>query len=100
MDLESVKEKSGERLLADGSKLKPQQISAIASFMKGNDIFVSLPTGYGKSLVYATLPFAFDTWKGKVLQYVEKNSYAYYIPFYRHFCKHCCLHKPSDFFDH
>ena len=32
-------------------KLKDKQLEAVLSFMSGNDVFVSLPTGYGKSLV-------------------------------------------------
>ena len=32
--------------------LKPKQEEAILAFMAGNDTFVSLPTGYGKSLIY------------------------------------------------
>ena len=42
--------------------LKPEQELAILSFMEGNDVFVSLPTGFGKSLCYsaASLPYAFD----------------------------------------
>ena len=42
------------------SSLKPEQELAILSFMEGNDVFVSLPTGFGKSLRYAALPYAFD----------------------------------------
>ena len=40
--------------------LKPKQFEAIMTFMSGKDTFVSLPTGYGKSAIYAVLPFAFD----------------------------------------
>ena len=44
--------------------LKPKQIEAIRSFMLGNDTNVSLPTGYGKSTIYAVLPIAFDYFLG------------------------------------
>ena len=37
-------------------KLKPKQHNAIVSYVTGNETFVVLPTGYGKSLVYAILP--------------------------------------------
>ena len=40
--------------------MKPKQLEAIRAFMSGNDTFVSLPTGYGKSAIYAVLPLAFD----------------------------------------
>ena len=33
---------------------------AIAAFVSGNDVFVSLPTGYGKSFCYVLLPLVFD----------------------------------------
>ena len=36
-------------------KLKQKQLDAIHSFTQGHDVFVSLPTGYGKSAIYATL---------------------------------------------
>ena len=38
------------------SSLKPEQLLATSSFLEGNYVFVSLPTGYGKSLCYAALP--------------------------------------------
>ena len=36
---------------------KPKQLEI---FMSERNTFVSLPTGYGKSAVYAVLPLAFD----------------------------------------
>ena len=38
--------------------LKPEQIQAILEFIDGRDIFVSLPTGYVKSLIYVLLPLS------------------------------------------
>ena len=35
------------------SKLKPEQEQAILAFVSGKDVFVALPTGYGKSLCFA-----------------------------------------------
>ena len=47
--------------------LKEKQQEAVMSFLDGKDTFVSLPTGYGKSLIYALLPFAFDRIRGKII---------------------------------
>ena len=38
--------------------LKPEQMQAILEFINGHDIFVLLPTGYGKSLIYGLLPLS------------------------------------------
>ena len=35
------------------SKLKPEQEQAILTFVSGKDVFVALPTGYGKLLCFA-----------------------------------------------
>ena len=35
-----------------GIRLKEKQLEAIKHFCSGKDVFVSLPTGYGKSLIY------------------------------------------------
>ena len=40
--------------------LKHQQREAIREFVSGRDVFVSLPTGFGKSYCYALLPTVFD----------------------------------------
>ena len=45
-------------------KLKEKQLEAVSSFVQGHDTFVSLPTGYGKSVIYAILPYVFDQLKG------------------------------------
>ena len=34
--------------------LEEEQKRAVCSFVSGNDVFVSLPTGYGKSICPAT----------------------------------------------
>jgi len=50
-----------------GIQPKDKQLEAVYHFCCGNDVFVSLPTGYGKSVVYAILPSAFDKLTGKLL---------------------------------
>ena len=41
-------------------ELKEDQTHVMKSFVEGNDIFACLPTGYGKSLCYFSLPIIFD----------------------------------------
>lgn len=52
------------------TRLKNEQKGALHAFVSGKDVFVSLPTGYGKSLCYALLPSVFDAKRGLV----EKTS--------------------------
>ena len=40
-----------------GICLKPEQTQAVRSLLAGEDVFVSLPTGYGKSAIFQVLPF-------------------------------------------
>ena len=40
--------------------IRPDQNRAIKSYMEGRDVFISLPTGTGKSLCFSVLPYAFD----------------------------------------
>jgi len=44
--------------------LKPKQQETIESFLSGKDTMVVLPTGYGKSIIYAALPWIFDKLRG------------------------------------
>ena len=43
------------------ANVKPQQLEAILAFCQGKDVFVSLPTGFGKTLIFAVLPSLFNT---------------------------------------
>lgn len=54
--------------------LRSEQKEAIVTFLRGNDVFISLPTGYGKSLCYGSLPGAFDLLRG-----TERRSIAIVI---------------------
>ena len=47
-------------------KLKDQQVEAISAVYDGNDVFVFLPTGFGKSICFQVLPFLFDHKLGRV----------------------------------
>ena len=63
----SVKDAVRDAVLKLGYlNLKEKQHEVILSFVKGNDVFVSLPTGSGKSLCFAVLPRTFD-----ILRYRE-----------------------------
>jgi ATP-dependent helicase YprA (DUF1998 family) len=49
-----------ERLGLRHFSLKPGQQQSIEAVYNGRDVFVWLPTGYGKSLCYVVLPFLMD----------------------------------------
>ena len=44
--------------------LREQQLHAAKKFLQWKDVFVSLPTGSGKSFISAVLPYAFDHLRG------------------------------------
>ena len=41
--------------------VKPHQPEAILAFCEGEDVCVSLPTGFGKTPIFAVLPLLFKT---------------------------------------
>ena len=55
-----------QRLGTPDMKLKPEQEASISAVCKGNDVFVWLPTGFGKSVCYEVLPFIMDCKLGRV----------------------------------
>lgn len=61
--LQAVEDVSSHFKLA----LKHEQVKAIQNFCEGHDVFVSLPTGFGKSMIYGLLPLVFDTIRGKLI---------------------------------
>ena len=63
-EIDKVVEKAARSLGYD--KLKAMQMSVISHFISGNDVFVSLPTGFGKSLCYGILSLVFDELHGTV----------------------------------
>jgi len=46
----------------------------VCAFVQGHDTFVSLPTGYGKSTIYAILPYVFDKLKGINIKAVDLSD--------------------------
>ena len=54
----SVAESAARRLGYE--QLRDLQLKVVAEVVTGRDVFAILPTGYGKSLYYAILPWMFD----------------------------------------
>ena len=46
--------------LTDAVNFGIQQLGAVSSILVGKDVFLSIQTGYGKSLVFQILPFVPD----------------------------------------
>ena len=61
MDLRAIIRESASEIEL---KLKDKQVIALEAILSGSDVFVSLPTGYGKSIIYALLPRSFDKLRG------------------------------------
>ena len=57
-----------------GYNLKDEQRKVILSFVKGEDVFVVLPTGFGKSLCFACLPLIFDRVREDGLRFFVVSS--------------------------
>ena len=68
LDMERIIKESGLRI---GYKsLKEKQVEVISAFLQEHDTFVVLPTGYGKSAIYAVLPHAFNAVRGKFTSFL------------------------------
>ena len=47
-------------------QIRREQLDVVIKFIEGNDVFVSLPTGGGKSLCFACLPLVYDYLRGVI----------------------------------
>ena len=56
--------------------LKEEQRCAVKDIYEGRDVFVCLPTGYGKSLCYQTLPFVMDYKRSQTVQEARERGSA------------------------
>lgn len=77
-----------------GIELKEKQREALLAFCEGKDVFVSLPTGYGKSIIFALLPMVFNILNGNSYIYLDclVTLYCYY---FRCDKQYCCLCKST-----
>jgi len=60
-----------------GVTLKEKQREALLGFCQGNDVFVSLPIGYGKLLIYALLPLVFNILNGMITYFLQQLCVTY-----------------------
>ena len=62
MELSDASEEAARELGFE--QIKSKRCEAIEAFFSGRDIFVSLSTGYGKSIIYAIMPILHDKMTG------------------------------------
>ena len=54
-------------ILSGYTALKDEQKMAVQGFLDSSDVFIVLPTGFGKTACFACLPHAFDLNHGRSL---------------------------------
>ena len=55
-----------KRLSTPNMTIKAEQVASILAVCNGKDVFMWLPTGFGKSVCYEVLPFVMDCKLGRV----------------------------------
>ena len=55
-------------ILSGYTALKDEQNMAIQGFLDGRDVFIVLPTDFGKTACFTCLPHAFDLYHGRSLE--------------------------------
>ena len=71
MDIKAVLEDVTKEL---NLNLKSKQTDTVLHLYSGNDVFVSLPTEYGKSIIYGILPLVSDRMKGIITSLLSNNK--------------------------
>ena len=56
--------------------LNPQQEKAVSEFLSGSDVFINLPTGYGKPLIYHMAPLVSGDRTFKAVQPFSKRKHS------------------------
>lgn len=72
-----------------GKKAKARQTETLEMICGGDDVFCLLPTGYGKSAIYALLPYVVDEvghliivdCKWKIQLFIQKETFKEFILF-------------------
>ena len=64
-DLDLVVSYTLQRFSCEAMTLEAEQRVSVKYMYEGKDVFVWLPTGFGKSVCYKVLPFAFDVKLGR-----------------------------------
>ena len=59
-NLQTIVQQSFENQSTGVAQMREKQKEAVLAVLGGKDIFVRLPTGYGKTLITAAMPYAFD----------------------------------------
>lgn len=100
-DLQDLSAAIGESAKQLGyTSLKEKQKEAAMAVLSGRDTFVALPTGYGKSVVYALLPKAFDIYRGTVSDGAESHDvYSSLFVLYRQNREYGGVYKSFNKFD-
>ena len=71
MDIKAVLEDVAKEL---NLNLKSKQTGTVLHFYSGNNVFVSLPTGFSKSIIYGILPLVSDRMKGIITSLLSNSK--------------------------
>jgi hypothetical protein len=72
--LSSTVEEAFQSLVVPFPNLKTQQKDAVMAFLQGKDVFVGLPTGFGKTIIPALLPACLDNRSTLQMASLTKSS--------------------------